>query len=110
MVHLELASNINEMKLPFALSSFYLQDVRTTNVDGYQGRENDIVVLSLVRSNTSDDIGFARVPNRLNVAISRARELLIIFGNIGMFRRHKGQLWKTFIRLVDESAVFIPEA
>lgn len=79
------------------------------NVDAYQGRENAIVILSLVRSNDSKVIGFMNVSNRLNVAISRARNFLIIVGNIEMYRRYDSQIWRRFVREVDENAVIIPD-
>jgi hypothetical protein len=50
-------------------------------IDGYQGEENDIILLSLVRSNLRSDIGFMDNRNRLVVALSRARRGLYIFGN-----------------------------
>lgn len=50
-------------------------------VDGYQGEENDVILLSLVRSNTQQSIGFLDNKNRLVVALSRARRGLYLFGN-----------------------------
>lgn len=50
-------------------------------VDSYQGEENDIILLSLVRSNEFLGIGFLENKNRLVVALSRARRGLYIFGN-----------------------------
>ncbi|RKF56509.1 Helicase required for RNAi-mediated heterochromatin assembly 1 [Golovinomyces cichoracearum] len=50
-------------------------------VDGYQGEENDVILLSLVRSNMPRSIGFLDNKNRLVVALSRARRGLYIFGN-----------------------------
>lgn len=50
-------------------------------MDGYQGEENDVILLSLVRSNQSLNIGFLDNKNRLVVALSRARRGLYIFGN-----------------------------
>ncbi|KAF1985438.1 P-loop containing nucleoside triphosphate hydrolase protein [Aulographum hederae CBS 113979] len=50
-------------------------------VDSYQGEENDIILLSLVRSNDYDKIGFLSVDNRVCVALSRAKRGLYIFGN-----------------------------
>jgi hypothetical protein len=50
-------------------------------VDSYQGEENDIIMLSLVRSNLSMNIGFLENKNRLVVALSRARRGLYIYGN-----------------------------
>ncbi|RKF60267.1 Helicase required for RNAi-mediated heterochromatin assembly 1 [Erysiphe neolycopersici] len=50
-------------------------------VDSYQGEENDVILLSLVRSNTQQSIGFLDNKNRLVVALSRARRGLYLFGN-----------------------------
>jgi hypothetical protein len=62
---------------------------RIGSVDAFQGKEFDIVLLSLVRSNTHSDIrrkyGFLTSYNRLNVAMSRAKELLITVGDESMF-------------------------
>ena len=62
---------------------------RIGSVDAFQGKEFDIVLLSLVRSNTNTDIhrkyGFLTSYNRLNVAMSRAKELLITVGDESMF-------------------------
>lgn len=55
--------------------------VEINTVDAFQGRETDIIFYSVVRSNDEGDIGFLSDVRRLNVAFSRARELLIIVGN-----------------------------
>ncbi len=55
-------------------------------VDAFEGREKDIIVLSLVRSNRRKDIGFLRLEQRLNVAVSRARRMLIIVGDTSTLR------------------------
>lgn len=47
--------------------------VRVTVVDNFQGEENDIILLSLVRSNEQNKIGFLRTDNRICVALSRAK-------------------------------------
>lgn len=54
--------------------------VRIDTVDSYQGKENAIVILSLVRNNPWQDIGHVSSANRCNVAVSRAKEKLIIVG------------------------------
>lgn len=61
-------------------------DVNT--VDAFQGREKDIIIYSTVRSSDKDfNIGFQKESERINVAFSRAKELLIIVGNIDMYGR-----------------------
>ena len=58
-----------------------MRNVRVTTVDNYQGEENDIIILSLVRNNHQNQIGFLKASNRVCVALSRAKEGLFIFGN-----------------------------
>ena len=66
---------------------------RIHTVDSFQGREADIVVVSLVRSTQRDEqrpeanIGYLVTPNRINVLLSRARRLLVIVGRIAHFER-----------------------
>lgn len=59
--------------------------VRTDTVDSYQGKENSIVVVSLVRCNERRDAGHVRQSNRCNVALSRAKERLFIVGSRRMW-------------------------
>jgi hypothetical protein len=56
-------------------------------VDAFEGREKDIIVLSLVRANRRRDIGFLRLEQRLNVAVSRSRRLIIIVGDTSTLRQ-----------------------
>lgn len=58
-----------------------LRPFNVFTVDSYQGEENDIILLSLVRSNSSNSVGFLESRNRLVVALSRARRGLYLFGN-----------------------------
>ncbi len=51
------------------------------SVDGFQGREKEAVVLSLVRSNSEGEIGFLADVRRTNVALTRARRLLLVVGD-----------------------------
>jgi flagellar biosynthesis GTPase FlhF len=56
-------------------------DIEISTVDAFQGRDRDIVLYSAVRSNRQGNLGFLRDWRRLNVALSRARELLVIVGD-----------------------------
>jgi superfamily I DNA and/or RNA helicase len=58
-------------------------------VDSYQGQERDLIILDLVRANPHREIGFTLQPNRLNVALSRAREKLIIITNMQTYQGHQ---------------------
>ncbi len=64
-------------------------EVEIDTVDAFQGREKDMIIISFVRSNERDSIGFLSDIRRLNVAISRARKKLILIGNIDLLRKHE---------------------
>ncbi|KAF2272378.1 P-loop containing nucleoside triphosphate hydrolase protein [Westerdykella ornata] len=66
------------------LKSPHIAPIKVVTVDSYQGEENDIVILSLVRSNKRHNIGFLSVDNRVCVALSRARRGFYLFGNARM--------------------------
>ena len=70
--------------------------ITINTVDGFQGQERDVIVISLVRSNDDGQIGFLRDLRRMNVAITRARMKLIILGDRHTLTRHPffRQLWE----------------
>lgn len=74
--------------------------VKVHVVDKYQGEENDIVILSLVRSNAEGRVGFLQIPNRVCVALSRAKKGLYCLGNMDMFSRVK--LWSNILHTLRE--------
>lgn len=95
---------LNELK-----SEFSHLPMRISTVDRFQGMERNIIIVSMVRSTTiannnnqrpdyelygelgyqeQTDLGFAKSPNRLNVALSRAKRLLIIVGNSTLYRQN----------------------
>ncbi|TIQ53427.1 MAG: hypothetical protein E5X61_08405, partial [Mesorhizobium sp.] len=66
--------------------------IKVDTVDSYQGKENRIVIVSLVRSNERGQIGFLNTENRINVAVSRAMDRLILVGAAAMFRKSSSKL------------------
>ena len=65
------------------------RQITVGTVDGFQGQERDVIVISLVRDNAAGQIGFLRDLRRMNVAITRARMKLIIVGNVETLSRHR---------------------
>ena len=57
-------------------------DIEVNTIDGFQGQEKDVIIISLVRSNDTGEIGFLKDERRLNVAMTRARKKLIIIGDL----------------------------
>jgi superfamily I DNA and/or RNA helicase len=74
------------------------------SVDGYQGREKEIIIFSAVRANAAGEIGFLSDKRRLNVAITRARRGLIVLGNPTTLR-HDGT-WRSYLDWAEEHNLF----
>jgi superfamily I DNA and/or RNA helicase len=75
-----------------------LTNVEVKTVDGYQGREKDIMIISTVRSNAKRKIGFLNDLRRLNVALTRARRKMIMIGDVKTLEIHP-----TYRRLIENS-------
>jgi hypothetical protein len=94
--------------------------IRLNTVDKFQGMERNIIIVSTVRSDKvldngtvrpNRDIGFAKSPQRLNVALSRAKRLLIVVGNINFFSQYKNkegkQIYKNVIDVISNEGIVI---
>jgi ATP-dependent RNA/DNA helicase IGHMBP2 len=63
--------------------------VQANSVDSFQGQESDIVLISLVRSNAKGEIGFLADIRRMNVALTRAKTMLVVMGDSATIAQHK---------------------
>lgn len=74
----------------------YRRLISVNTVDGFQGQERDVILISLVRSNDEGQIGFLKDLRRMNVAMTRARMKLIILGNRDTMTKHPfyKKLWE----------------
>ena len=79
----------------------FRRSISVNTVDGFQGQERDIIVISMVRSNDEGQIGFLRDLRRMNVGITRARMKLIIIGDKDTMTQHPfyRELWKYICNL-----------
>lgn len=79
---------LKEMASSFELIQRYRPNISIHTVDGFQGQERDIVAMSLVRSNEKSEIGFLKDIRRTNVAMTRAKKKLVMFGDSATFGNH----------------------
>ncbi len=71
------------------------QDIQVDTVDGFQGQEKDVIIISFVRSNDEGYLGFLNDVRRLNVALTRAKKLRIAIGNTKTIKTHV--VYETFL-------------
>lgn len=71
-------------------------------VDGFQGNEKDVIIISMVRSGTTKDIQFVADSKRLNVTLTRARKKLIIIGNTKTLKQKK--IYKKMIKFCEKNS------
>jgi len=67
-----------------------LREIEIRTVDGFQGREKEVIILSLVRSNDTSDIGFLAETRRINVSVTRAKRACVIVGDSGTLNTDPG--------------------
>ena len=83
------------------------KQISVNTVDGFQGQERDVILISMVRDNTSGSIGFLNDLRRMNVAITRARMKLIMFGNAETLGKTK--FYEKLVEYFEERGAFIQE-
>ena len=78
------------------------EGVRVAAVDDFQGEENEIIILSLVRSNSNNSIGFLSIENRVCVSLSRAKKGLYIIGDANMLKDRAETKWPEIIHYLEK--------
>jgi predicted DNA helicase len=78
--------------------------VEIDSVDGFQGREKEVVIISLVRSNPQGEIGFLADVRRMNVAMTRARRKLLVIGDSATLSVHP--FYQEFLQHCESSGVY----
>ncbi|KAI6230867.1 Regulator of nonsense transcripts 1 [Aphelenchoides fujianensis] len=79
--------------------------IEVANVDAFQGREKDLIIVTCVRSNSAGGIGFLNDPRRLNVALTRAKYGLILIGNAHILARQT--LWHSLISMMRDRGCMV---
>ncbi|OCF54648.1 ATP-dependent helicase [Kwoniella mangroviensis CBS 10435] len=93
------------MQLHGSLKKDLYKEVEVASVDAFQGREKDYIILSCVRSNEHQGIGFLNDPRRLNVALTRAKYGVVILGNSKVLSKHP--LWLYLLTHYKEKSCFV---
>ncbi|SCU94475.1 LAFA_0F22034g1_1 [Lachancea sp. 'fantastica'] len=78
--------------------------VEVSTVDGFQGREKDVIILSLVRSNDNFEVGFLADERRLNVAMTRPKRQLCVIGNMETLERSKVKFLERWVRWSEDNS------
>jgi len=81
-----------------------LEKTTVNTVDGFQGSERDVIIISCVRSGQGQGIGFLQDRQRLNVALTRAKHCLIVIGDTSALRR-ASQMWEEFVSNATERKI-----
>lgn len=84
------------------VKEFGIEGIEISTVDGFQGREKEVIIISLVRSNDNWEVGFLRDKRRLNVAMTRPKRQLCVIGDLEMLQNSGVQFLKDWANFVED--------
>lgn len=79
--------------------------IKNWTIDGFQGKEKEVIILSMVRSNSGQDAGFID-ENKLNVAVTRAKSMLVVICNTDTMSKNEGKLKTLMTHLKRKATIF----
>jgi ATP-dependent RNA/DNA helicase IGHMBP2 len=91
---------LKEKEREFDHSVFPLSSISVKTIDGFQGEERDVIYISLVRSNTNNEIGFLNDIRRMNVALTRAKKKLVVIMDTATIGNHP--FYKAFVEYCEQ--------
>jgi len=95
------AAQVRRIKRDLGHAAATARRVEVNSVDGFQGREKELIIVSTVRANLSGSVGFLSDARRLNVAITRARRGLVVLGDVATLARDE-DCWGPWISWAKE--------
>eukprot|EP01103_Thecamoeba_quadrilineata_P015130 TRINITY_DN4689_c0_g1_i1.p1 TRINITY_DN4689_c0_g1~~TRINITY_DN4689_c0_g1_i1.p1 ORF type:complete len:842 (-),score=197.24 TRINITY_DN4689_c0_g1_i1:65-2590(-) len=101
------SGQVRLLQKEFDLLGGIASDVDINSVDGYQGREKEVIVFSTVRSNEEGKVGFLSDWRRLNVALTRARRGIIVVGNPNTLKNDEH--WGRYLDWINSSKLMVTE-
>jgi superfamily I DNA and/or RNA helicase len=100
-------AQLGKIREMLSRNTFPNLNIITGTVDRFQGMEKPVIIVSMVRNNYNNNFGFAQTPERVNVAFSRAKELLVILGCHDLFTRLP--IYKEVSNVVERYQGFLDE-
>jgi superfamily I DNA and/or RNA helicase len=95
---------LRDNRQAYPINENKLASLQIKTIDGFQGEERDVIYISLVRSNSSGEIGFLSDLRRMNVAVTRAKKKLVVIGDSATVGAHP--FYKSFLEYCEKHGLY----